>query len=115
MERQAIAGAFASVSWRARKNVRPLYLGEFGAYRAADMPSRARWTDFVARTAAESLDSIEVVAEATGVEDPDPTQKRNAPGREQQQSRRPAGSALFDLIYGVGLLRPIDIFKDSEL
>jgi len=36
-----------------KANNRPIYLGEFGAYNKADMESRARWTDFVARTAEE--------------------------------------------------------------
>jgi endoglucanase len=35
----------------AKKNNRPLYLGEFGAYSKADMDSRAIWTDAVARQA----------------------------------------------------------------
>jgi len=39
-----------AASW-AEQHQRPIYLGEFGAYNKADMPSRARWTDFVARTA----------------------------------------------------------------
>jgi endoglucanase len=43
--------AFAKVAAWSEKNSRPLYLGEFGAYQAADMPSRVRWTDYVARTA----------------------------------------------------------------
>jgi endoglucanase len=30
---------------------RPIFLGEFGAYSAADMGSRARWTEYVAREA----------------------------------------------------------------
>lgn len=29
--------------------MRPLYLGEFGAYEKADLDSRVRWTNFVAR------------------------------------------------------------------
>jgi len=37
-----------------KENGHPIYLGEFGAYSRADMPSRARYTAFVARTA-ESL------------------------------------------------------------
>jgi endoglucanase len=41
-----------AASW-ARQNDRPLYLGEFGAYRAADMESRERWTSAVARQAEE--------------------------------------------------------------
>lgn len=35
----------------AEKNSRPLYLGEFGAYSKAEMDSRARWTEAVARQA----------------------------------------------------------------
>jgi endoglucanase len=37
----------------AEANNRPIYLGEFGAYNKADMESRARWTEYVARTAEE--------------------------------------------------------------
>ncbi len=40
----------AAAKWSAENN-RPLYLGEFGAFSKADMESRARWTNFVARTA----------------------------------------------------------------
>ena len=39
-----------AVLWAAYHQ-RPLYLGEFGVYSAADMASRAAWTDFVARQA----------------------------------------------------------------
>ncbi|MFX1283001.1 MAG: glycoside hydrolase family 5 protein [Promethearchaeota archaeon] len=35
----------------AKDHNRPLLLGEFGAYQEADMDSRVRWTDFVAREA----------------------------------------------------------------
>lgn len=41
-----------TAAW-ADKNNRPLFLGEFGAYSKADMESRARWTDFLARQAEE--------------------------------------------------------------
>jgi endoglucanase len=34
-----------------KANDRPIFLGEFGAYDKADMASRARYTEFVARTA----------------------------------------------------------------
>jgi endoglucanase len=34
-----------------KKNKRPLYLGEFGAFSAADMDSRARWTRAITREA----------------------------------------------------------------
>jgi endoglucanase len=43
--------AFGRVAAWSRKNNRPLYLGEFGAYEAADMQSRARWTEYVVRSA----------------------------------------------------------------
>ncbi|MFH0953304.1 MAG: glycoside hydrolase family 5 protein [Verrucomicrobiota bacterium] len=36
-----------------KKNNRPLFMGEFGAYSKADMDSRVRWTGFVARQAEE--------------------------------------------------------------
>jgi endoglucanase len=34
-----------------REHRRPMFLGEFGAYKNGDMASRARWVNFVARTA----------------------------------------------------------------
>ena len=43
--------AFVKVAAWAKQNNRPLYLGEFGAYQAADMPSLVQWTTYVARTA----------------------------------------------------------------
>ena len=49
--RAKVDEAFGRVAAWGRKNNRPLYLGEFGAYQAADMQSRARWTDYVARSA----------------------------------------------------------------
>jgi endoglucanase len=45
---------FAKVAAWAKTNRRPLYLGEFGAYQAAEMPSRARWTSHVVRTAEQN-------------------------------------------------------------
>jgi endoglucanase len=39
-----------ALAW-AKKNDRPVFLGEFGCYHEADMDSRARWTRFVAREA----------------------------------------------------------------
>jgi endoglucanase len=50
-EKAAVDEPFARVAAWGRKNNRPLYLGEFGAYQAADMPSRVRWTNYVTRTA----------------------------------------------------------------
>jgi endoglucanase len=50
-QRQVILQDFAAAAaWGADHN-RPLNVGEFGAYSKADMPSRALWTEFVARTA----------------------------------------------------------------
>jgi endoglucanase len=39
-----------AVRWSEQYN-RPIYMGEFGAYSKADMASRARWTEHVAREA----------------------------------------------------------------
>jgi endoglucanase len=52
-EKEMITRSFESAVEWANKNRRPLYLGEFGAYSKADMDSRARWTEFIARTAEE--------------------------------------------------------------
>ena len=52
-EREAILGDFAVAQEWSLANQRPLHLGEFGAYWKADMPSRARWTSFVARQSEE--------------------------------------------------------------
>lgn len=50
-ERLFITDKFdAAVAWAQTEN-RPLFMGEFGAYSAADDNSRYRWTDFVARSA----------------------------------------------------------------
>jgi endoglucanase len=57
-EKKEIAGDFAKVVAWAKRNNRPLYLGEFGAYQAAEMPSRARWTSFLARTAEQNAMSF---------------------------------------------------------
>lgn len=46
-EKKFISELFDKASAWAKANGRPLYLGEFGAYRAAEMESRARWTRFV--------------------------------------------------------------------
>ncbi len=50
-ERQYITNYMdTAVNWAQSFN-RPLFMGEFGAYSAADNNSRYRWTDFVARSA----------------------------------------------------------------
>jgi len=47
-ERQdVVADLDKAISW-AVEHRRPMYLGEFGAYKKADLESRARWTRFVA-------------------------------------------------------------------
>jgi endoglucanase len=50
-ERQAIKADFNKAEAWAGEHRRPMFLGEFGAYDKADMDSRARWTNFVARQA----------------------------------------------------------------
>jgi endoglucanase len=52
-EKDAINKDFAQAASWADRNNRPLFLGEFGAYSRADMPSRARWTAYIARKAEE--------------------------------------------------------------
>lgn len=48
-EVQAIAADFAKVAAWAARNERPIYVGEFGTYEKADMPSRIAWTAQVTR------------------------------------------------------------------
>jgi endoglucanase len=50
-ERAALARDFEKAAKWGKDHDRPLYLGEFGAYSAADIESRARWTAAVAREA----------------------------------------------------------------
>jgi endoglucanase len=50
-QRAAVQRDLEKAAQWSRENQRPVYLGEFGAYHKADMQSRARWTEFVARTA----------------------------------------------------------------
>jgi len=50
-EHQAIGKDFDRAQAWAEKHQRPIYLGEFGAYDKAEMSSRARWANFVARQA----------------------------------------------------------------
>lgn len=50
-EKQAVMDDFKiAVDW-AKAHDRPLYLGEFGAYKKADMDSRVRWLTFVVQQA----------------------------------------------------------------
>ena len=50
-EREQLRLEFERAAAWARQNNRPLYLGEFGAYREANMDDRALWTRAVAREA----------------------------------------------------------------
>lgn len=50
-ERQAVTASFEQAARWGRENNRPVFLGEFGAYSKADMASRLRWTEFVAKEA----------------------------------------------------------------
>jgi endoglucanase len=50
-ELQAVERDFDRAAAWGKKHKRPLYLGEFGAFSAADLDSRARWTRAVAREA----------------------------------------------------------------
>jgi endoglucanase len=50
-EKQAIEDDFKAAAAWAKKNDRPILLGEFGANSKADMASRVRWTKFVADAA----------------------------------------------------------------
>lgn len=50
-EENAVRGDFQFAAEWGSVHHRPVFLGEFGAYEKADMPSRARWTAFTAREA----------------------------------------------------------------
>lgn len=50
-EKSAVRKQLEKAAAWAKEKDRPVFLGEFGAYEAADLPSRARWTGFVAREA----------------------------------------------------------------
>jgi endoglucanase len=50
-EKAAVRKSLEKAAAWAKERGLPVYLGEFGAYQAADMESRARWTRFVAATA----------------------------------------------------------------
>lgn len=50
-QKQAVEKDFDKAQAWSKQQRRPIYLGEFGAYDKADMDSRARYTNFVAREA----------------------------------------------------------------
>ena len=50
-QKQDVSRDFDKLSDWGKKQNRPIYLGEFGAYSKADMQSRVLWTDFIARQA----------------------------------------------------------------
>ena len=49
LDREVVRKEFKEVRLFAEKHNIPVHVGEFGAYSAADLDSRARWTTFVAR------------------------------------------------------------------
>jgi endoglucanase len=72
-EKQAVMTDFQIVADWAKKNDRPVFLGEFGADSKADMDSRAHWTRFVADTAVAqgfSFTYWDFCAEYFGLYDP---------------------------------------------
>jgi endoglucanase len=50
-QKAELSSQFDVVAAWAKKQGVPVYMGEFGAYSTAEMPSRARWTAFAAREA----------------------------------------------------------------
>lgn len=50
-EQREVRNMFGQAAGWAKEFRRPVFLGEFGAYEAADMDSRVRWTRFVVREA----------------------------------------------------------------
>jgi endoglucanase len=50
-EEKFLQTRFAKAGLWGKTNRRPLYLGEFGSFNAADLPARVRWTKFMAREA----------------------------------------------------------------
>ena len=50
-EKQAVRNEFDVVETWAGEHNRPIFMGEFGVYSTADLGSRVRWTNFVAREA----------------------------------------------------------------
>jgi endoglucanase len=50
-ERAAIEKDFNEARDWAKQHNRPIFLGEFGAYDKGEMPSRVRWTEYIAHTA----------------------------------------------------------------
>ena len=50
-ELKAVRGSFDQAAAWAKKNNRPVFLGEFGAFEKADIDSRAKWTSAIVREA----------------------------------------------------------------
>lgn len=50
-EMKAVTADFNMAQEWSKMNKRPLTLGEFGAYEKGDLPSRVRWTNYIAREA----------------------------------------------------------------
>jgi len=49
LERNEIVSAFAFAQALAKQKNKPIHIGEFGAYNKADLESRIKWTNFLAR------------------------------------------------------------------
>ena len=49
LERNEIISAFAFAQSLAKQKNKPIHVGEFGAYNKADLESRIKWTNFLAR------------------------------------------------------------------
>ncbi len=52
-EKRAVIEAFDKAAAWGKEHNRPINLGEFGTYEKADSDSRARWTEFIAKSAME--------------------------------------------------------------
>jgi endoglucanase len=86
-ETEALRKDFEKAAAWSKKTDRPLFLGEFGAYSAADMESRALWTRAVAREAEKHGFSWAYWEFAAGF---------GAYDREAKAWRRPLLNALLD-------------------
>jgi len=49
LERDEVASSFAFVKALAKEKNKPIHIGEFGAYSRADIDSRVKWSNFLAR------------------------------------------------------------------
>jgi endoglucanase len=91
---EALRVAFDQVAAWSKEHDRPIYLGEFGAYEKAPMPSRIAWTTAVSREAARRGFSFGYWEFADGFGLYDPVAKVWRPGlRDAVLKSRPASPA----------------------